>query len=360
MTSINDSKGTDDAAKNGKPGGGSIIVDSSGGGTPSYAYAKYARRDVVICTQRLAELREIHAFQARIDTLLRTQHSLFRGASNAELLNAAESVETFVMGKLYTRLFQSSPRQRARDAALGCKLAALRSFLTLQHLDAPVLGGSGDKLLSVAQHELYKMNQFKTPRDKLVALMNCARLVSKALAASTSVINADAFLPVFIYVVVHSRCPNLLLNAAYALEARHPARLAGEFSYYLTHLHSVLSFVRRCDAAVLSIDAATYAKHMAPYQAQLDALQEPAEEEEKEGQKEKKEDEAAATPALPLVGHDLTMSFVSAACIGDLRVGQLPELLAEYQRMAKLILSLQERNVRVADAVSPITHCRTA
>ena len=59
----------------------------------------------------------------------------------------------------------------------------------------------------LAQKELQKMNMYKAPRDKLVCILNCCKvinnlLINASIASSDNPPGADEFLPVLIYVTI--------------------------------------------------------------------------------------------------------------------------------------------------------------
>ncbi|XLS98218.1 hypothetical protein HN51_040953 [Arachis hypogaea] len=74
----------------------------------------------------------------------------------------------------------------------------------------PVLSAGGlDCLLTIAlaQKELQKINMYKAPRDKLVCIPNCCKvignlLLNASLASKDSPPGAEDFLPVLIYVTI--------------------------------------------------------------------------------------------------------------------------------------------------------------
>ena len=62
-------------------------------------------------------------------------------------------------------------------------------------------------LMQLAQKELQKINMYKAPRDKLVCILNCCKVISNLLlnasiAAKENPPGADEFLPVLIYVTI--------------------------------------------------------------------------------------------------------------------------------------------------------------
>lgn len=59
----------------------------------------------------------------------------------------------------------------------------------------------------LAQKELQKINTYKAPRDKLVCILNCCRVINNLLlnvsiGSKDNPPGADDFLPVLIYVVI--------------------------------------------------------------------------------------------------------------------------------------------------------------
>jgi hypothetical protein len=62
----------------------------------------------------------------------------------------------------------------------------------------------------LAQKELQKINMYKAPRDKLVCILNCCRVISNLLLNASIASNenppgADEFLPVLIFVTLKVR-----------------------------------------------------------------------------------------------------------------------------------------------------------
>lgn len=61
--------------------------------------------------------------------------------------------------------------------------------------------------LQLAQKELQKINMYKAPRDKLVCILNCCKVINNLLLNASIASNenppgADEFLPVLIYVTL--------------------------------------------------------------------------------------------------------------------------------------------------------------
>jgi hypothetical protein len=100
----------------------------------------------------------------------------------------------------------------------------------------------------LAQKELQKINQYKAPRDKLVCLLNCCRVLNNMLNVSVppgeAPPGADDFLPVLVYVLLRAQPLQLGSNLAYITRFRLAARLVSETAYFFTNL--VSAAVRVC------------------------------------------------------------------------------------------------------------------
>jgi hypothetical protein len=144
-----------------------------------------------------------------------------------------------------------------------------------------------------AQQELAKISTYRTPRDKLVCILNCCKRINSSLAhASAGGHGADEFFPVraplrnrraspraspphlcarqvLIYVTLHAAPVGLHASLEYIMRFRHPSKLVSESAYYLTHVQSALSFLADVTAEQLSIEAADFEKRLAESTAAL-------------------------------------------------------------------------------------------
>jgi hypothetical protein len=62
--------------------------------------------------------------------------------------------------------------------------------------------------------ELLKINHYKAPRDKMICILNCCKVIFgliRHLSGSEST-SADAFVPVLIFVVLRANPENLVSN----------------------------------------------------------------------------------------------------------------------------------------------------
>jgi Rab5 GDP/GTP exchange factor len=79
---------------------------------------------------------------------------------------------------------------------------------------------------SMAEDELRRINSFRSPGDKINCIVRCCSIIFSVLNLSRgdsgSRPGADDFLPVFIYIVLHSKIPRLHSNCEYIAAYRNP------------------------------------------------------------------------------------------------------------------------------------------
>ncbi|KAK5813922.1 vacuolar protein sorting-associated protein 9A-like [Gossypium arboreum] len=203
-------------------------------------------------------------FQTMEDAI--RDHPLWASSSDDETDNALEGLEKYVMTKLHSRTFASTPEDVKIDAEISEKISLLQTFLRPQHLDIPsALQNEAAWLL--AEKELKKINAFKAPRDKLLCIINCSRVINNLLLnASISEDHvpggADDFLPVLIYVTIKANPPQLHSNLKFIQLYRRQSKLVSEAAYYLTNLVSAKSFILDLNAKSLSIEESEFMESM--------------------------------------------------------------------------------------------------
>ncbi|CAK9170823.1 unnamed protein product, partial [Ilex paraguariensis] len=119
-------------------------------------------------------------------------------------------LEKYVMTKLFTHVFASLPDDVKVDDQLHEKMVLIQQFIRPENLDImPTYQNETSWLL--AQKELQKINMYKAPRDKLVCILNCCKVINNLLLNASVASNqnppgADEFLPVLIYVTIKVIC----------------------------------------------------------------------------------------------------------------------------------------------------------
>ncbi|CEM33556.1 unnamed protein product [Vitrella brassicaformis CCMP3155] len=295
----------------------------------------------------------LHHFLAETqEKLLQTE--VFASSPAEVQQNAREGLEKFVLIKLHHRLFRCEASDEAEDKRLHDHLSRLQ-WLSFEHLDVPALPEEG---LELAINELRKVEQYKSPRDKLVCILNTCMVITNVIqdanthsSGRTTPPGADDFLPVLIYVLVKANPPNLHSNVEYVGAFRHPTRLASQDLYFFTHLSSALSFVKNIGTtSQLTISDDDFNRlYYAPIESPPVSEEEQpsaAEQPVGEPQPAPPSPEAAPPPAPPSPEavadiirrmDSLPRRFDRAREAKSLTLGEVPQLLSEYSELLDVV-----------------------
>ncbi|KAI0255953.1 hypothetical protein BJV78DRAFT_1119095 [Lactifluus subvellereus] len=186
---------------------------------------------------------------------------VWKSSFDVEFENAMEGMEKLVMNRLYDFTFtpqmaRSNPPRPIttddleRDRVLTQRIALFR-WIQPAHLDVPITEGANGFLL-FAQQELVKINHYKAPRDKLICILNCCKVIFGLIRHLNSEESADTFVPILIYVVLKANPENLLSNVEFINRFRNPSKLQSEAGYYLSSLMGAVSFIETMDHTSLS------------------------------------------------------------------------------------------------------------
>ncbi|EFI27347.1 guanine nucleotide exchange factor Vps9 [Coprinopsis cinerea okayama7 len=186
---------------------------------------------------------------------------VWKNASETEFDNAMEGMEKLVMNRLYDFTFTpqlaraTPPRPITTDDLEKDKVLAQRialfGWIEEKHLDVPE--GEGSKgFLMFAQQELLKINHYKAPRDKLICILNCCKVIFGLIRHLKMEEGADTFVPILIFVVLKANPEHLLSNVEFINRFRNPAKLQSEAGYYLSSLMGAVSFIETMDHTSLS------------------------------------------------------------------------------------------------------------
>ncbi|KAJ4475024.1 hypothetical protein J3R30DRAFT_3295098 [Lentinula aciculospora] len=191
----------------------------------------------------------------------------WKSASDAEFDNAMEGMEKLVMNQLYQYTFTPAiakdinpitglPRRPIsvddleRDRILSERIA-LFGWVEEKHLDIPVEEGTAGFLM-FAEQELLKIGHYKAPRDKLICILNCCKVIFGLIRHLQKEEGADAFVPILIFVVLKANPEHLLSNVEFINRYRNPDKLRSEAGYYLSSLMGAVQFIESMDHTSLS------------------------------------------------------------------------------------------------------------
>ncbi|MCJ1386368.1 hypothetical protein MMC17_009494 [Xylographa soralifera] len=215
-----------------------------------------------------------------------SQCEIWREVSDAEFDNAKEGMEKLVMNRLYSQTFSPaippaippaisipptkgkgktvekpySPARRGqhqedieRDEVLAQKVR-IYGWVKEEHLDIRPIEDGGRRFLSLAQQELLKIKSYRAPRDKVICVLNCCKVIFGLLRNSKSAdTSADSFVPLLIYVVLQANPEHLVSNVQYILRFRNQEKLGGEAGYYLSSLMGAIQFIENLDRTALTV-----------------------------------------------------------------------------------------------------------
>lgn len=214
------------------------------------------------------QIKIINDFLSFIATKMR-ETDIWRNATEEEFDNAMEGMEKLVMNRLYEYTYTpclpllTPPRpvtadDLERDRVLSQRIA-LFSWVRPRHLDIPELesddndgNGNNTGFLEFAQQELCKVNHYKAPRDKLICILNCCKIIFGLIRHLRKDEGADSFVPILIYVVLRANPVHLLSNVEFINRFRNPEKLQSEAGYYLSSLMGAVQFIESMDHTSLS------------------------------------------------------------------------------------------------------------
>ncbi|KAF2249341.1 hypothetical protein BU26DRAFT_519448 [Trematosphaeria pertusa] len=216
------------------------------------------------------------------------QCEVWRTVSDAEFDNAREGMEKLVMNRLYTQTFSPAipppdPAQhtkgRRRQETLGpgrrgqhqedverdevlAQKVRIYKWVKEEHLDIKTVGDKGRKFLHLAQQELLKIKSYRAPRDKVICILNCCKVIFGFLRTSQSDQSADAFVPLLIYTVLQANPDHLVSNVQYILRFRNQDKLGGETGYYISSLMGAIQFIEGLDRTSLTVTDEEFEKNV--------------------------------------------------------------------------------------------------
>lgn len=247
---------------------------------------------------------------------------VWRTVSDAEFDNAREGMEKLVMNRLYSQTFSpaippvevasptkgkrtrnqaqssSAPGRRGqhqedveRDSVIAQKIR-IYGWIREEHLDIAPVSEKGQKFLVLAQKELLKINSYRAPRDKVICVLNCCKVIFGFLKNAKSDQSADAFVPLLIYTALRANPEHIASNVQYILRFRNQDKLGGEAGYYISSLMGVVSFVENLDRTNLTITDEEFERNV---ESAVSAIAEGHKAEEYESSTHNKETSSAAS-----------------------------------------------------------------
>ncbi|MCJ1288282.1 hypothetical protein MMC26_007637 [Xylographa opegraphella] len=235
-----------------------------------------------------------------------SQCEIWREVSDAEFDNAKEGMEKLVMNRLYSQTFSpalpaatsispTNAKRKTAEKAFGlgrrgqhqedierdevlAQKVRIYGWIKEEHLDIRPIEDDGRRFLSLAQQELLKIKSYRAPRDKVICVLNCCKVIFGLLRNSKSAdTSADSFVPLLIYVVLQANPEHLVSNVQYILRFRNQEKLGGEAGYYLSSLMGAIQFIENLDRTALTVSDVDFERNV---EAAVSAIAERNKEEE--------------------------------------------------------------------------------
>ncbi|CCE62644.1 hypothetical protein TPHA_0C04960 [Tetrapisispora phaffii CBS 4417] len=200
----------------------------------------------------------------------------FKSMDKTSLNNAQEGIEKLIMGKLYNNCYSPNLKkllknkliklddgheQDLEDDLLIKRKFSEFGFIKPTYLDISFKDANKksniiiDRFINISGQELDKINKFKSPRDKIVCILNSCKVIFSILKHNKLEQNgADSFIPFLIYSLLKNKIMNLPSNLNYIERFRHEKFIKGEASYYFSSLQAAVNFIMNMDKSSLTID----------------------------------------------------------------------------------------------------------
>ncbi|KAH0615063.1 uncharacterized protein H6S33_000699 [Morchella sextelata] len=197
---------------------------------------------------------------------------VWRDVGEVEMDNAREGMEKLVMNRLYTQTFSPEILQASPPSAGGSRRTPSDDMFPGrrgQHQEdverdevlaqkVRIYGWIREEHLDIGD----TIKNYRAPRDKVICVLNCCKVIFGLLRHSNSDESADKFIPLLIYVVLRANPEHLVSNVQYILRFRNPDKLNGEAGYYLSSLMGAIQFIENLDRSSLTITDEEFEKNV--------------------------------------------------------------------------------------------------
>ncbi|KAG4304497.1 hypothetical protein PORY_002207 [Pneumocystis oryctolagi] len=193
-------------------------------------------------------------------------------ASEAEFDNAKDGMEKLVMTRLYDHTFSPAitylhdddvsghSDDLERDRVLREKISMF-AWVKEEHMEIPNTS-LNQRFFELAGQELLKVNVYHSPRDKIICILNCSKVIFGLLRHAEIEESADKFIPALILIILRTNPEHLISNIQYISRFRNPEKLSGESEYYFSSLIGAITFIENLDKSSLTISNEEFEKNL--------------------------------------------------------------------------------------------------
>nr|KAI8732272.1 GTPase-activating protein and VPS9 domain-containing protein 1-like [Biomphalaria glabrata] len=172
---------------------------------------------------------------------------LWKSATDSQLEDGQLAIERLLMSRIYTHaMYPNGDGDIMRDQLLQEHLRKLSKIISPSHKDLRI-----PRMYHLecpwpaAQKEIYMINAYRTPKDKIQCVLRCSQTIMNLLSMANekSVPAADDFMPVLIFVLIKAN-PFGLLSTIQYVNSFYENRLQGEEQYWWLQLTSAVEFIK--------------------------------------------------------------------------------------------------------------------
>ncbi|KAG4302487.1 hypothetical protein PCANB_001297 [Pneumocystis canis] len=193
-------------------------------------------------------------------------------ASETEFDNAKEGMEKLIMTRLYDHTFSPAisylvdgdmsghSDDLEKDRILEEKINIF-TWVKEEHMEIPSTSLNG-KFLELAGQELLKVNTYHSPRDKIICILNCSKIIFGLLRYAGIDESADKFISILILIILKTNPKHLISNIQYISRFRNPEKLSGESEYYFSSFIGAITFIENLDKSSLTISDEEFERNL--------------------------------------------------------------------------------------------------
>eukprot|EP01127_Copromyxa_protea_P004209 TRINITY_DN14105_c0_g1_i1.p1 TRINITY_DN14105_c0_g1~~TRINITY_DN14105_c0_g1_i1.p1 ORF type:complete len:619 (-),score=194.66 TRINITY_DN14105_c0_g1_i1:140-1996(-) len=268
-----------------------------------------------------------------------------------------ECIERYIVTQVYRRV---NVANKLRDWKFY-QLASSFSFILPKHLD--IKESLSPELIAECGGMLTNMNFYKTVRGKLICIANCCITIFNYLnqTAGKSA-TADEFITVLTYIIIKTNPPSLVSNLSFINDVRHPKMLMSSWGYMASNLGVAIQFIFQLEPRLLSLgddfdleDDWQLCNSVLNKSTVQDTEGEQQQEISLNNEEQSLSLSSTSDSSVSVFGEEgqdfpVRYKFWNC-CPDDLSPADIPELLAEYKRLALLEYNLRTERQKAKKAV---------
>lgn len=207
----------------------------------------------------------VQKFYERLTEKIKTD-PIYKGLTEDQAEELLAQVERYLTIQIYEWAFKPNfSDDETKDLQLQKRIRSLH-WITAEILDAAINeDNTKEKMfLDDAITAMIEMNTVNCPQDKLDCIVRCCKSVSEAIRAhTTTMVNADDFLPTLILVLIRANPTLLHSNIQFVMRFSRPSLInSGEAGYMFTNMSIAIEFINTLDHKALNMTETQFSDAM--------------------------------------------------------------------------------------------------